>query len=291
MLPYRMTLLGSCGLWLIAAACSDENVRFEDTAAGRENGALSGSGDAPDTVPVSSVDPSDPSASGIGMGAITLPQSVTITAAGTVNCGNAPCACNNGVDDDGDGTTDGFDIECTGAIDNDEATFATGIPGDNRDPKWQDCFFDGNSGHGDDGCRYPTECLTGELSLDDEACSVTQACRDTCQPRTPNGCDCFGCCAVELPGGGEATVLLTDTCSAEKIGDTEACPVCVPSTECVAAPPVEPDPVDPVDPGTPDAGSPDPVDPECNGRTQCDEAGGCPVGDFCSQGCCLVIIE
>src|SRR5690606_24975013 len=166
-------------------------------------------------------------ASGVGgTGSVALPASVTMTPSGTVLCGSAPCACNNGIDDDGDGTIDGFDIECTGAIDDDEGSFATGIPGDNRDPKWQDCFFDGNSGHGDDRCRYPTECLTGELSLDDPACSVTQACRDNCQPRTPNGCDCFGCCTVPLPGGGEIDVLLTDTCSAEKLGDSEACPVC-----------------------------------------------------------------
>jgi len=291
MLPYRLTLMSSCGLWLIlAAACSDEQVRFEDSLAAQADGA----GDSADPTPV--IDPGsspgatlDPAGATTSMGSISLPQSVTMTAAGTVLCGDAPCQCNNGVDDDGDGTVDGFDIECTGAIDDDEGSFATGIPGDNRDPKWQDCFFDGNSGHGDDRCRYPTECLTGELPLDDEACAVTQACRDNCQPRTPNGCDCFGCCAVPLPGGGEVNVLLTDTCSAEKIGDTEACPVCVPSPECVAAPPG--DPGDPGDPATPDGGTPDPVDPECNGRLQCDAKGGCPVGDFCSQGCCLVIIQ
>jgi hypothetical protein len=293
MLPYRLTLMSSCGLWLLlAAACSDEKVRFDDSLAAETNTPLEGaSGDAlfPGD-PASSPGATDPAGATVSMGSISLPQSVTMTAAGTVLCGDAPCQCNNGVDDDGDGTVDGFDIECTGAIDDDEGSFATGIPGDNRDPKWQDCFFDGNSGHGDDRCRYPTECLTGELSLDDDACAVTQACRDNCQPRTPKGCDCFGCCAVPVPGGGETNVLLTDTCSAEKVGDTEACPVCVPSTECVPAPPVDPDPVDP---GTPDAGTPDPdpVDPECNGRIQCDEAGGCPVGDFCSQGCCLVIIE
>jgi hypothetical protein len=287
MLPYRLTLMSSCGLWLIlAAACSDEKIRFDDGPGAPADSAGDSTNPTPTLDPGSSPGATlDPSSTMTAMGSISLPQSVTMTAAGTVLCGDTPCECNNGVDDDGDGTVDGFDIECTGAIDNDERTFATGIPGDNRDPKWQDCFFDGNSGHGDDGCRYPTECLTGELSLDDEACSVTQACRDNCQPRTPNGCDCFGCCAVPLPGGGEANVLLSDTCSAEKIGDTEACPVCVPSTECVPAPPVDPDPT------TPDAGTPDPIDPECNGRTQCDEAGGCPVGDFCSQGCCLVIIE
>ena len=45
-----------------------------------------------------------------------------------------------------------YDAECTGASDNDEASFGTGIPGDNKDPCKQDCFFDGNSGSGDDGC-------------------------------------------------------------------------------------------------------------------------------------------
>ena len=69
--------------------------------------------------------------------------------------------CNNCDDDDGDGLTDGDDPECTGALDNDEGSFATGIPGDNKDDKWQDCFFDGNSGAGDDGCRFHTCCLLG----------------------------------------------------------------------------------------------------------------------------------
>jgi hypothetical protein len=62
-------------------------------------------------------------------------------------CGG-PCGCSDGIDNDGDGTIDGFDLECTGPADNDEGTFATGISGDNVDPKWQDCFFDGNSGGG-----------------------------------------------------------------------------------------------------------------------------------------------
>ena len=84
--------------------------------------------------------------------------------------------CANGIDDDGDGLIDGFDPECTGAADNDEGTFATGIPGDNRDPVWQDCFFDGNSGAGEDGCRYHTDCLYGDLPADDPDCVLSQEC-------------------------------------------------------------------------------------------------------------------
>jgi hypothetical protein len=152
-------------------------------------------------------------------------------APGVVLCGNAPCECNNGIDDDGDGNVDGADIECTGALDDEEQSFGTGIPGDNKDPKWQDCFFDGNSGHGDDRCRYPTGCLTGELSQDDPACAITQACLDECFPQTPAGCDCFGCCTVEV---NEATfnIRLTDSCTADQLGDPDACPVCTKSSEC-----------------------------------------------------------
>ena len=112
-------------------------------------------------------------------------------------CGTGGCICNNGLDDDGDGLIDGLDPECTGPLDNDEGTFSTGIPGDNRDPKWQDCFFDGNSGAGDDRCRYATECLYGTLSQDDPDCETSQACIDYCRRLTPNGCDCFGCCTVQ----------------------------------------------------------------------------------------------
>jgi hypothetical protein len=181
--------------------------------------------------------------------------------ASPVLCGNAPCQCNNGIDDDGDGNIDGADVECTGALDDEELTFGTGIPGDNKDPKWQDCFFDGNSGHGDDRCRYPTGCLTGELSQDDPACAITQACLDECFPRTPSGCDCFGCCTVQLKGHDALDIQLSDTCSAGKLGDPDACPVCVKSTSCSNDdPPGSDEPTPAGDPEDPPAGS-DPSDP------------------------------
>ena len=60
--------------------------------------------------------------------------------------------CSDGIDNDGDGKIDYDDPECVGGLDNDESSFATGIPGDNVDACKQDCFFDGNSGMGDDGC-------------------------------------------------------------------------------------------------------------------------------------------
>lgn len=303
MLENRIRVVSSCALscLLLALGCEEKGAEFSDLASdsGSDAMAVRAMGSSPDRgsnqSPAAEVTAAD---AGSASGSIALPPSVSIAPTGTILCGSAPCACNNGIDDDGDGTVDGFDIECTGGIDDDESSFATGIPGDNRDPKWQDCFFDGNSGAGDDRCRYPTECLTGELSLDDEACSVTQACRDNCQPRTPKGCDCFGCCAIDLPGGSQANVLLQSSCSLEKIGDEEACPSCVPSTEC-AAPPAGPNPNQP-DPNQPDPNQPDPNVPAadagpptgvCGERTECNEAGRCAVGEFCSLGCCLIVIN
>jgi hypothetical protein len=299
MLENRMRRVSSCGLFclILGLACSEEQAAFSDLDGASASEAMAarsassradrGTSQNPASAPALAAD------AGTASAPIALPPSVSLAPTGTLFCGSAPCECNNGIDDDGDGTADGFDVECTGGIDDDESSFATGIPGDNRDPKWQDCFFDGNSGAGDDRCRYPTECLTGELSLDDEACSVTQACRDNCQPRTPKGCDCFGCCAIDLPGGSSVNVLLQSSCSLEKIGDEQACPACTPSTEC-AAPPADPDP-DPSEPNpsepnppTPDAGSPTGT---CGSRTECNEGGGCALGEFCSLGCCLVVIN
>jgi hypothetical protein len=141
-------------------------------------------------------------------------------------------ACSDGKDNDGDELIDGFDPECTGPADNDEGTFATGIPGDNRDPKWQDCFFDGNSGAGDDDCRYATGCLTGELEPDDKDCTLTDACIKFCAPLTPNGCDCFGCCTVQMPGGDTVDILTATSCSLDQVDDEDACPRCVKSDDC-----------------------------------------------------------
>jgi len=198
-------------------------------------------------------------------------------------CGGA-CQCSNGIDDDGDGQSDGFDAECTGIADDDEGTFATGIPGDNQDPKWQDCFFDGNSGAGDDGCRYHTDCLTGELPDSDPDCSVTQSCIDFCVERTPNGCDCFGCCTFETADG-PVSVQIGVTCDSANLDDEKACPRCEPSTqcgnecgECELCPGKE---------ELPDTCEEEV--PTCDdGRQACDAETPCPSNYWCTQGCCII---
>jgi hypothetical protein len=153
----------------------------------------------------------------------------TTGTAGTGGFGTTQCS--DGIDNDGDGLIDGLDPECTGPLDNDESSFATGIPGDNRDPKWQDCFYDGNSGAGDDGCRYATGCLTGDLPQTDKNCQLSDQCKKFCAPLVPNGCDCFGCCTVGPPGA-TVDIELMATCSLAKLSDTTACPRCIKTTQC-----------------------------------------------------------
>lgn len=203
---------------------------------------------------------------------------------GTAVIGTGTTACSNGLDDDGDGLVDGFDTECTGIADNDEGSFATGIPGDNRDATWQDCFFDGNSGAGDDGCRYHIDCLTDPTTTRD--CSLTEACTAFCAPLTPNGCDCFGCCTIRLVNGSDVNVLTDAECS---LDDISTCTTCSPSTVCgntcgkceLCAGKTAQDLID--------AGC---TSRTCEGGAQlCGEAGMavCPGSTFCLQGCCLSV--
>jgi hypothetical protein len=222
-------------------------------------------------------------------------------------CTDGACICSNGLDDDGDGLIDGFDPECTGPLDNDEGSFSTGIPGDNRDPKWQDCFFDGNSGAGDDHCRYATECITGEYEQDHPDCVLTQNCIDFCRRLVPNGCDCFGCCTITADGE-TLDVMIGNTCSLDNIDDETACPRCVKSTqcnntcgECELCPGKTVDDLPdsctppPPDGGVPDAGdggyTPPPPNTCDNGEIVCSEDVPCPYPYFCSLGCCIEVVR
>lgn len=226
-----------------------------------------------------------------GAGGIVSDSPFTLTADGQVACGTGACACSDGIDNDGDGLIDGLDPECTGPFDNDESSFATGIPGDNVDPKWQDCFFDGNSGAGDDGCRYSTDCMTGALPPTSPDCTLTQQCIDFCQRLVPNGCDCFGCCQVTDPDGGTVDIFLASTCSMDVISDTTKCPRCTATTTCgntcgtcelcLGKTLADLPPECTVDGSTA---------PTCNeGQQVCNATTPCQAGYYCQNGCCLPI--
>jgi hypothetical protein len=198
------------------------------------------------------------------------------------------------MDDDGDGKVDLDDPECTGPCDDDEGTFATGLPGDNVDCR-QDCFFDGNSGQGDDGCLWDLRCdpenpggdgmcaYRPGMNCNQSPPNQTQECIDYCAPLTPPGCDCFGCCTV-LTDNGEVHIFLNSggDCALDNL---DACQSCTPNESCgpVDCQPEECElcfgqsPEDlPEGCGT----------PTCDNQLPCEATADCPTDFFCYLNCC-----
>jgi hypothetical protein len=211
---------------------------------------------------------------------------------GGLACGGKIYKCSDGMDNDGDGKTDLDDPECTGPCDDDEASFQTGIPGDNVDCK-QDCFFDGNSGQSE-GCLWDLKCdpanpgagINCEYDPNkncDGMMTQSDECKMNCQQFVPNGCDCFGCCTIDTPNG-EVNIFLNSGPDCSLI-NLDACVECTPQID--------------------DCGnSCNPDDCElCFGETElpegCMDPGGCedwqpclqqadcPPDFFCVTGCCI----
>jgi hypothetical protein len=225
--------------------------------------------------------------------------------AGAGGGGGGPCEatkaqCNNCIDDDEDGLIDGDDPHCAGPLDDDEETFATGIPGDNEDPKKQDCFFDGNSGR----CQIHTCCLLPEPCDEetfgnfdrDRDCTVGPDCVEECAPITPPGCDCYGCCTVCTPGTSDCFDVLVNPaispdCSVDDLASDD-CVKCIKSEECVGG---ECDPEACIlCPGQTE----DDLPAECNDMNQCPGDGAtcgtsadCDDNDYCSSGCCIGAVD
>src|SRR5262245_14470936 len=162
---------------------------------------------------------------GTGMGGATGGTGVGGGTGPGGNCTPGGSQCTDCIDNDNDGWIDSWDVECVGPLDNDEGSFATGLPGDNSDPCKQDCFFDGNSGSGNDGCLWDLSCDPLNPGAPDCPYDANQnncppppttACLDFCGDFTPNGCDCFGCCLIALPNQMSVTIsLATPGCDQE----------------------------------------------------------------------------
>jgi hypothetical protein len=206
-----------------------------------------------------------------------------------VLCGAAPCACSNGLDDDHDGLVDGFDGECTGPYDQDESSFATGEVKE-RSPKCAECFFQAKPGQGNDSCRVATSCgIDGTTSISAgncNNCTPNTACKSGCLSRTPNGCDCFGCCAVQHQGQ-TLSVRLVETCTLARLDDVDACPRCRIQEQCH-------NPCDLCElcPGKTlaDLGSAcqqGDLGFTCGSGKACGGPGDCGLLEYCQQGCCL----
>jgi hypothetical protein len=256
---------------------------------------------------------SDSSATDAGPGdrfpdASTQPPADAGPTGGGGQCTAGNYECNNCDDDDGDNLIDGADPECTGSIDDDESSFSTGIPGDNKDDKWQDCFFDGNSGAGDDGCRWHTCCALGatggsdcpvdhNFDPDTDCPPQTRECIRKCGALTPPGCDCFGCCTVCDDVGCEDIFInptVAPNCTQETIHNATKCPRCDKSTDCNGGE-CNADPDDCIlCPGQTEDDLPDSCNMmnECpNGETPCDVSADCAADEYCSAGCCVNVVE
>lgn len=179
---------------------------------------------------------------------------------GTRYCYQATCqgklyTCGNCIDDDGDGRIDSDDPDCLGACDNSENSFSPQIPGGNNAPCKQDCYFDQDTGSGNDNCYWDHSCdpttsggkpspeaacaynpatKPGNLTCTTAAQGQSQTCKDFCSPLTPNGCDCFGCCAIGPQSNGTTTGIWLGSqdangnasCSIKDIADPAKCHPC-----------------------------------------------------------------
>ena len=224
----------------------------------------------------------------------------------TVECsvvGGQPVECEDGIDNDGDGAIDLNDLECTSPCDDSELTLLTSLPGQNMDCK-SDCYWDTDSGVGNDDCEWnlacdplnpglDTGCDNGGMpsaSCDPPNTPQSDTCINTCSQITPNGCDCFGCCEVLVTDGmggfTSQNVYLGNEehpCGLENIEDCTTCTLqencanpCV-AEECEIC-----------------FGQTEPIDPDCVevgcvGGIACETSADCEENYFCSTGCCVPI--
>jgi hypothetical protein len=302
----RLMVVGVLALAL-GAGCGGKVPEVTETGGDTETGIPSfETGDGPATSRGTAADTSvggggatssDPSAdSGNGSDGPGATEGTTGGGGGgnAVDCGGTTYACGDGLDNDGDGFFDLFDPECTGPCDDDESSFQTGIPGDNMDCK-QDCFFDGNSGQGDDGCIWDLRCdpanpgefigceYTGGNNCNNQPPNQEQGCIEFCEPFVPPGCDCFGCCTVQTPEGPIDIFLNSDPeCSLDNL---DACTMCTSQIDDCGTPCVpedcqvcfgETEPPEGCDGNMCPSGDP------CDA----DSPDSCPMDFFCYLGCC-----
>jgi hypothetical protein len=253
----------------------------------------------------------------------------TTTASGTTGstssggCGlpsdASPCqgkiyACGDGKDNDDDGLIDHQDPDCMGACDNTEDSFYAGIPG-HPPPCLADCYFDQDSGAGNDDCYWNHRCDPSEVapsyypeayngntcaydsntatpgttsSCSELSAMQSQYCVDYCGPLTPNGCDCFGCCELPADSGnfvwlGSTGVNGESVCTLDEATDPTVCHPCAQVPSCINdCAPCElcigktTLPPECFDPQCP-AG----IEPCCGEGLE-----PCPKGAYCITGCC-----
>lgn len=212
-------------------------------------------------------------------------------------CMGQQLTCGNCIDDDADGLTDAQDPECLGACDDTEDRLNFGYVGEGSGNCLIDCYYDRDSGQGNDGCRWDRQCWDTQgadpscpfdpLRVGSNQCPFNQnaVCQSACFDLRPNGCDSLGCC--EFPGFGGIFVgshdaAGTPTCTLQNLADPNACwrcqqqpndtNLCESCEVCV---------------GRPLPGSCSQQDCPA-GRQLCGQPGqaSCLPGEWCVTGCC-----
>lgn len=232
------------------------------------------------------------------------------------SCQGKVYQCGDCVDNDADQRIDSNDPDCTGPCDNTEDSYFGGIPGQNKAPCREDCYFDQDTGSGNDQCFWRQDCDALSIAPDyppsgearcayssstavagsgstcaELSASQPAACLDYCLPITPNGCDCFGCC--ELPADSGKFVWLGSssanqgTCDAAHVDDPAACHPCTPVKSCLNA-------CDAcevcVGRTAPLSNCANPADNRCPvNEVACGQPGepDCDVNYYCITGCCV----
>ena len=246
--------------FLVAAACGDDAETANSVTSGAGAGGVGGGGSGGANAGGSG----GANAGGQGGTGAGIPPPPTTTS----ECQTHIYECGDLVDNDGDGLLDYQDPDCLGPCDNTEAGYFGGIPGQEGPPCNTDCYFDQDSGSGNDDCYWNHACDPNSVdpnyypetyngaacaydpnantpgtsgSCDDLYAAQSDTCYSYCGPLTPNGCDCFGCC--ELPAGSGSYVWLGSdddgdqsnggTCDIASVADPSKCAPCLPVAACL----------------------------------------------------------
>jgi len=245
------------GVAALGGACGEDTL--DGAAGGPSAGATSGSagtagsGGAGGGTSTGGGGAASSSSSGVG----PPPTEIAECQGKTYDCGDL-------VDNDMDGLLDSQDPDCLGPCDNTESGYYGGIPGQSGPACVVDCYFDQDSGAGNDDCHWNHQCdpfsvapgyypepengaqcaydPNANTSGTNDTCAElsseqTEECLDYCLPLTPNGCDCFGCC--ELPAGTGHFVWLgsenpkdVGSCTEAGVNDPDKCHPCTPVPGC-----------------------------------------------------------
>ena len=298
--------LAVAGLMWVSSACTEPVLLGRDLGAGA--GDAAGVGGSPSAGTGGAGFPLGGAGGASGDAGAPTPAPADAGPCVPLPCGGTTRACGNCDDDDGDDRIDASDPECLGPCDDSEAELFNGTAINVTGSCRADCYFtfDGNSGSGDDGCAWSYSCDPGSiepsfppterrmcefnatLPICDPDGPALAACRDSCLPLTPNGCDCFGCC--ELPAGSGSFTWLGSgldrgDCELSTSADPALCRPCTPVETCQ-------NPCEECElcVGKPELPATCAAGPVCQGSGRsCDPRSfaGCAPLEYCITGCCV----